>query len=216
MEIKIKKFIIAGGNSTLLVWGCPQYLKSLVIKKYLGNVEQIGFIRENELEMMGGELCINGIIAFASQFGRKGRLRASGVGGNIHFLNLNGTTSVTFSIPLVKKDNIVLLSGIGFLFAGNKMDVTEKIVKRLSVKYQMPAFGVAFYKNRILTPYIYVKRTKSFFRETACGSGSIAVHLVTGDNNIIQPTGEIIKVQSVGKKITVSARVEELDFINTV
>lgn len=72
--MKKQKFLIAGGNSTLLVWGCPVWKKSQVIKKYLGEVEQVGFIENangiSSLEMMGGELCINATLALASKLGQ--------------------------------------------------------------------------------------------------------------------------------------------------
>ncbi|MBI2086085.1 hypothetical protein HYT74_01965 [Candidatus Daviesbacteria bacterium] len=35
-----QKLTIAGGNSTLLVWNCPQIQRSEIINRYLGEVEQ--------------------------------------------------------------------------------------------------------------------------------------------------------------------------------
>ena len=46
--MKLKKLLIAKGNSTLLVWGCPQSGKKDMIQKYLGDVEQVGFVETKE------------------------------------------------------------------------------------------------------------------------------------------------------------------------
>jgi len=91
-KIILRKFLIASGNSTLLVWNCPRAQKRKeIIKKYLGRVEQIGFVSENngtpKLEMMGNELCINGTSALASTLGTKGKLFTSELPFPIEYSN---------------------------------------------------------------------------------------------------------------------------------
>ncbi|MBI4918673.1 hypothetical protein HY837_01995 [archaeon] len=42
--MKIKKFLIAYGNSTALVYDCPVKNRLKIIKKLLLKVEQVGFV----------------------------------------------------------------------------------------------------------------------------------------------------------------------------
>ena len=70
--MKTEKFLIAGGNPTLLVWGCPPDEQVAVSKQLLesGDAEQVGFITDEHdityLMMMGDELCINATLALAA------------------------------------------------------------------------------------------------------------------------------------------------------
>ena len=77
--IKVKTLKIAGGNSTALIYNCPKKLRKKISKKYLREVEQVGFVYKNKLIMSGGELCINATLALASQLLKKGVLFTSGI-----------------------------------------------------------------------------------------------------------------------------------------
>jgi len=57
---------------------------------------------------------------------------------------------------------------------------------------------------------VYVVDTDSLVQETACGSGSIALHLVSGLSEIMQPTGECISVTHEGNTFSVTAGVRAL------
>lgn len=46
----------------------------------------------------------------------------------------------------------------------------------------------------VMHPVVWVKSIDSFFYETACGSGSISVAAISGERQIIQPSGESIFV----------------------
>ena len=72
MKLILKTFLIAGGNSTLLVENCEINNRKKLITQYLGKVEQVGFVEKDRLEMMGSELCVNGALAFASQLQTSG------------------------------------------------------------------------------------------------------------------------------------------------
>src|SRR5579871_1089391 len=100
--MKIQTYLIANGNSTILIWDCPIEKREEVVKQYLGTVEQVGFVeQENDvtkLVMMGDELCINGIIALASEIGSDGTILASGTKEVIRFQNQDAMTSITFSM----------------------------------------------------------------------------------------------------------------------
>lgn len=210
-NVRIKTFLIAGGNSTLLVQNCGENTRKQLISQYLGKVEQIGFVQGNRLEMMGSELCINSTIAFASQLPeKKGELFTSGIKGAIKYSNSDTQTTIELPIIATVDKNIVLLPGIGFLCETKDINITKELLLNFCQLYNLPAFGVAIYKNNQLTPYVYVKETDSLIKETACGSGSIAVSLFTGLQKIRQPTGACISVRIEKNNIAISAQVKEV------
>lgn len=213
--MKLSKFLIAGGNFTLLVWNCPQNLKNKIIKKYLGQFEQVGFVEQSKTElpkliMMGNELCINSTLSLASQLSNYGSLITNGITKPIKYENKNRNTYIELDLSFKKTKNIVLLPGIGFLCTKNKPKTSKNYLSKLAEKYDLPAFGIVFYRKNKIIPYVYVKGTNSLFEETACGSGSIACSLVTGLEKIIQPTGETISVKTYGNKFTVGAKVVKI------
>lgn len=63
-------------------------------------------------------------------------------------------------------------------------------------------FGVS------INPIVWVKSIDTFFYETSCGSGSIAVAKVTGATNIIQPSGGVIKVVISDSNIFIESEME--------
>lgn len=208
-QIITKTFLIAGGNSTLLIWSAPNKLRNNLVDKNLNKVEQIGFVDNNRLTLMGNELCVNGTIAFASTLSSKGKFNTSGVDDYIEYKNVNGLTSIRLNITLKQEGDIVIFPGIGYLCTNKRLKITKPIMLDLASMYNLPAFGVVFYKNNYINPTVYVKQTNSLIDETACGSGSIAVSLITGYREIIQPTGGKIFVDIRNENITVSAEVTE-------
>lgn len=211
MKLIMKTFLVAGGNSTLLVENCEIKNRKKLIAQYLGKVEQIGFVEKNRLEMMGSELCINGTLAFASQLpSKRGLLQTSGIQKQIQYINSKTWTTIELPIQVSIKRGIVIFPGIGFLCSTKEMKVTKKLLSKYCETYSLPAFGVALYKDDQLTPYVYVKKTNSLFKETSCGSGSLAICLFTGLQKIRQLTGEYISVKIKRNSITISAQVKEL------
>lgn len=212
--MKFKKLLIAGGNSTLLVWECSLREKSTIINKYLGKVEQIGFVEiKNKLpllNMMGGELCINGTIALASLCGEKGKLFTSGLQNSIFYKNVDRKTSIKLNINYKKLNNTVLLEGIGYIYLKNKIKDPKKLLAQLCIQYNFPAFGILYFLDNKIEPIVYVEQTNSLFEETACGSGSIAFSILTKKQNIIQPTGKEIRVEKYENIFCVSAEVAKL------
>lgn len=207
----IQKYLIAGGNSTLLVWNCSRGKRNQVIKAYLGDVEQIGFVsyRNNApfLEMMGGELCINALIALASASGSKGTIGTNVVNKPISYQS-SDITKITLELPYRKLKNIVLFDGIGYKITSQSIPVTKKLVSQLCVKFNLPAFGIVLVKKNQITPYVYVRDTDSLFNETACGSGSIATNIVLGVTNVIQPTTKAISIWKKKDVFTIETTVE--------
>ena len=168
----------------------------------------MGFISGNRLKMSGGELCINATLAFASILGNCGKLYTSGIKEVVKYENKNNITSIKFSLKYKKDRNIVLFEGIGFVCA-KKLKINKELLSNYCDKYKLPAFGIVIYKKNRITPYVYVKSVGSFFKETACGSGSVAYSIYSGYKKIIQPTKEMIKVNIKKDKVLVSAEVKK-------
>ncbi|OGM32304.1 hypothetical protein A2803_04060 [Candidatus Woesebacteria bacterium RIFCSPHIGHO2_01_FULL_44_21] len=214
--MKYEKYIIAGGNSTLLVRNCSADLRGLVCKKYLGEVEQVGFVDEFKglprLIMMGNELCVNGTIAFVRSLKNKsGFLYTSGVERPVEYVNINGDTSIKLSLPFYIKDRCVIFKGIGYLFADrDSLDSSETLAK-MAEEYNLPAFGIVDYNSGRLRPIVYVKATNTIVEETSCGSGSIAMSIISRMKDIVQPTGEIISVEKNNNVFTITAKVEKVN-----
>ena len=198
---------IAGGNSTALISKCPKNLRNKTIKQLLKKVEQVGFISENKLTMMGNELCINATLAFASQLKNKGILYTGGVKKPIKYKNENNQTIIKIPLKYKIQKNVILFEGIGYICIKDKKKATKTFIKNLAKKYKLSAFGAIVYEKNKINPYIYVKQVGSFVNETACGSGSIAFSLFSGYKKIIQPTGESIYIKVRGKEIEIKAKV---------
>lgn len=210
--MKVKKYLIAGGNPTLIVWGCPKELKKGIIDKYLGEVEQIGFVSNNKtpipiFNMMGEEFCGNATIAFASTLKKNGKFKTSGISKLVDYKNNNNSTSISVFLPHKIHNNIVIFEGIGYLCINKQMKIKKDYLENMCNKYNLPAFGVAICINNKLTPYVYVKNTNSFFKETSCGSGSIAANIIFGLNEIIQLSEEKILIKRDKNKFTLTTKV---------
>lgn len=210
--MKLNKFLIANGNSTLLVKGYKSSEKETIIRKYLGENEQIGFISYPrgipKLLMMGNELSINGTLALATMLSNKsGKLLTSGYKGFVPYKNQRQYTKIELKITYQKIDNIVLLNGIGYVFLKVNKRVSKNYLSSFCSKYNLPAFGAIFYRNNQIIPYVYVKQTDSLFKETACGSASAVLNILTGKRSITQPTGKIITVEKNGNGFAISAEV---------
>ncbi|MBI2074587.1 MAG: hypothetical protein HYT83_01975 [Candidatus Levybacteria bacterium] len=168
--------------------------------------------------MMGGELSINGTLAFARRLDGSGQLQTSGLSSLIDYENRNGTTSIRINMPYKTdrsifanedgKNNIVLFEGIGYLCTNKQSAPTMGELVTLAEKYKLPAFGIVIYSNNQIFPFVYVGKTQSMVAESACGSGSIALNILTGQQRIVQPTGKTIEVNHVKDRFTITAKVD--------
>jgi hypothetical protein len=146
-DLKVRKFLIAGGNSTALVYNCPNANRNKASKRFLKDVEQVGFISTRnklpKMTMMGGELCINATLAFASGLNKNGQLITSGLKNPVHYSNKNGVTTIQLPLKSEKRKNVILLEGIGFVLydAKEKSEIRKSELLYLSKKYKLPAFG---------------------------------------------------------------------------
>lgn len=211
--MRTKYFTIAGGNKTCLVWMCPEEHRSACAQELLTEVEQVGFVSEDNtsLMMMGGELCVNGILALASSQGeREGVIYASGLQHCIKYEKTAKGIRITFELPYEIRGDTVVFEGIGFLCEGGTPLVSKQIFQNLRQQHRVPAFGIIAYDGACIRPWVYVGATDSIVEESACGSGSIALHLRTGTEHITQPTGEIISVMHTGSTFFVHASVTHI------
>ncbi len=216
----IQKFLIAGGNSTALVAHCPDSQRPVAVKSLLDQVEQVGFVdhdgRLPRILMMGGEFCINATIAFASTLGASGSLTASGAVHPVSFTNTEVETTIRLPLAWSKRGNIVLLEGIGFILLEkhSREQVGKKKLSALCRKFDLPAFGAILFQNDTITPYVFVAGVDSCVRETACGSGSVALYLHNGTSRVRQPTGQFITVSG-EQEIQISAQVTAMGDMTT-
>ena len=212
MSMIVKKFLIAGGNSTALIYGCPVADRDKTSKKLLKDVEQVGFVSTKatlpKLTMMGGELCINATLAFASTLDKNGELTTSGLKNPIPYSN-NGSTTIQIPFKFKQDENVILLDGIGFILYDTKerSEIKKSELSDLSKKYKLPAFGGIIYKKNKIIPYVYVAGVNSFVKETACGSGSVAFSIFSGINDVVQPTEKIISIKKKTEFFDISAKV---------
>lgn len=216
-KYKINRYKIAGGNTTSLVMGCPVPERDALSTSELRSVEQVGYVGMKNnlpaLEMMGGEFCVNATLAFAKQLGnKKGQIITSGIETPVRYSNIGETTQATFLLnPEVNKARqIVLFDGIGYVCTENGGYPTESYLADLAEEFAKPAFGVARYQGNSMEPFVYVAKIKSVVAETSCGSGSIALSLITGFPKIVQRTGQPIYVMRSGNQFTVSAKVVKM------
>ncbi|MEK9178709.1 MAG: hypothetical protein AAB801_02930 [Patescibacteria group bacterium] len=214
--MKLKKYLIANGNSTLLIWGCPVTRRKELVAKYLARYEQVGFVTISELRiptlsMMGNELCINATLALASSLGQTGQLYTSGLDTPIRYTNSQKQTSIKFQMETLRTGKIVILSGIGYVLLRDSSRVSKSLLRGFSEKFNLPAFGAIITDGYKMTPVVYVKDTDSMIYETACGSGSIALNVLINAEKILQPSGEEIKVKRKQNTFTVKAKVVKID-----
>lgn len=88
------------------------------------------------------------------------------------------------------------------------------IVKSLGLQ-DKPAVGVIWQKKLAsgvkIDPIVWVKAINSFFYETACGSGSLAVLAADGNDNlsVIQPSGKTIEASKINGEYSLASEVAE-------
>jgi diaminopimelate epimerase len=69
----------------------------------------------------------------------------------------------------------------------------------------------AAHRGTMIHPVVWVRGIDSFFYETACGSGSIAAAVASGERDIIQPSGQDIRVFIDADGIHLSSQMENLN-----
>jgi histidine racemase len=206
---KINKFTIAGGNTTVLIGGVS--CSPSLTKQYLKIAEQVGFTRLGtipKLTMMGNELSVNGTIAFASTLKQTGFLQTSGIRNLVWYKNTRSLTTIKIPINYRRLNNYIFLEGIGYLVSNEKISNLAQFLDQACTTNNFPAFGKIEYKYNKLVPYVYVRKTQSLVKETACGSGSLAYFIINAASQIIQPTGQKIIITSDSDFFYITAKVK--------
>ena len=108
---------------------------------------------------------------------------------------------------------MVVFEGIAFQCGTEDLEPTRDEFQQLARQHKVPAFGIIEYDAKQIYPSIYVAKTNSLMRESACGSGSIAANLLYREETIRQPTGEDIKVVRKDNEFTVSANVKKVKLV---
>lgn len=87
----------------------------------------------------------------------------------------------------------------------------REIMQELSLS-DRDAVGVIWFSRDeaevSIHPVVWVKPVDTFFYETSCGSGTIAVGKVTGATAIVQPTGKSIQTQITPNMVVLASEME--------
>lgn len=74
------------------------------------------------------------------------------------------------------------------------------------------AVGVVWYEKSadaiVMHPVVWVRKSNTFFYETSCGSGTIAVGRVTGVPSIVQPSGKTISADITEDSVVLKSEME--------
>ena len=160
--------------------------------------------------MMGGELSINGLLAAAYMLNKSGQINSLDFTVNIDTVTLTLPVSIVIQV----QKNIVRLQGIIYKVTNSQpvskiiSQSTKQLLKTLAIGTK--ASGIIYYKNKTITPLVYVPDTNTYVWENACGSGSLAYSLITGNRKVIQPSGNFLKFKISKNTITVTATTKEI------
>ena len=220
-----------------------------IIEQIDKDVEQVGFISPAyegaplRMDMMGGEFCANATRAYGLY--SAGFYDTDGlVDIEVYVSGHEGTTDVIADVKNQKayvaldapigRENLTIdgkdctlikLPGISHLVveAEEDRDFVDKALEVLKKDHKDEAYGVLFFnKEKLeLIPYVYVEGSETLFRESSCGSGTIAiVNYLEGDIDkldedykiaINNPAGELevfVYEFEDGKKLCVGGKVE--------
>ena len=221
-----------GGNITALVIDDnyskkeKKEINDYLLKTY-SYVEQVGFMENNNLEMAGGELCINAsrcAIYYLNSLDKKLELNILNkkIVGDVS----NNYVSIKYIVDeklndLLSDDNTICFDGISLVFLNkeenNKLlrkiydkninDIMKEKIKKKNIDDK--AIGVVLTDEKRIYPFIWVRDIDTLYFETACGSASIAYALFdfkkTGKTNytVIQPSNYEFEIEIVenNKKI---------------
>ena len=191
-----------GGNITALVIdnNYDKYLKRKIndylLKKYI-YIEQVGFIKNNNLEMAGGEFCVNAsrcAIYYLKSIGSKLELNILNkkIIGEVFNENY---VSIKYYIDdkidsMITNNNIVNFSGISLIFLDKEEN--DRLLKKINnrnikniikdkikkIKIDDKAIGIVLVDDDKIYPFIWVKDIDTLYFETSCGSASIAYALL--------------------------------------
>ncbi len=222
---------IPSGNPTILVEGiCYDKERRKEINDYLLNkynfVEQVGFvngdINKPMLLMSGGEFCGNAARSAIYYYlkGKDGELDIDILGVNVSLKGGINGKNVWVNMPIdnisidkgINNTSIIKMPGISHIICDYKENLKLEEYSKFLIKsnnlLDEPAVGVMYIKrinsNIYLTPYVYVQEINTWFKETACGSGTTAVGIYetfrlykSVSLDIVQPSNNIINIKTI-------------------
>ena len=193
------------GNITILIDNFNIYDKDIakiseeLMREDNLHAEQVGFIKDNHLQMMGGEFCGNASRAFASLLAfrdktfSKQKIYKITCSGEDEVLAVDireGQTENSFlaKIKMPKFKSLEELKIDNYKLDSVKNYLSDK---------DFSAFGIMFFdrENLSMKPYVYVKEVESGIFENSCASGTTALgyYLKKYKNldraKIVQPNG---------------------------
>lgn len=214
--------------------------KQLMAETEKLGAEQCGFLipSENHFEMAGGEFCGNAARAAALLFSKVHSLNhvsftMSGFSGKVSGEIVETADKNKFDVRCVfpgmeissrelkaqgYSGVLVDLGGIVHFvinapFPKNYEEIHRAITKELGLE-ERDAVGVVWIqkegKSIVMHPVVWVRSIDTFFYETSCGSGTIAVGKVTGERFIVQPSGGTIEAIFFGDQMVVLRSVMEV------
>ncbi len=218
--------------------------KKLMSATKIYGVEQCGFLilDKKHLEMSGGEFCGNAARAAAlvihlltkakqcefSMSGFSHIIKAKVKKINIHQYKVE-CLFPNFKIKIKplklmgKEASLIDLGGITHVvikddFPKKDYKTQHKNIRQLLKLKTQNAIGVCWIKKNKksikIHPVVWVKQINSFFYESSCGSGSIAVSKANGLSKIIQPSGSTIYALHKPKGISLQSRMDIIKIIS--
>lgn len=173
-------------------------------------VEQVGLLRRDSFTMMGGELSVNALLAAAYL------LNQSGTINNLSYTVVDSTVSLLLpcSLVLSQTKDTVVLRGISYRIVPG-IPTTKRLTAKMKSELQQlvknsPAGGLIYYRNNRIFPLVYVPSTNTYVWENACGSGSLAFSLITGVTDVVQPSGQNIRIKNNKSNILVTTSAKEV------
>ena len=119
-------------------------------------------------------------------------------GQKVKIVDLEGIIHVIIEVPFPKEKEVY-------------QNTHKEITKELNLE-RRSAVGVIWIEKTNNTvkmhPVVWVREVDTFFYETSCGSGAIAVGKVTGICSIIQPTGKEIEVRFTPEAVILKSEME--------
>ena len=201
--------------------------------------EQAGFLipASHHFEMSGGEFCGNATRAAAVIFHKLSgegsvRFTVSGFAREVT-ATVESVSQSTFNVQCVfpgmaaeprqvtigaQVATIVDLGGIVHVIVDGQLPEDyeqqhRKIMTALKLQNR-DAVGVIWVRRSdgrvYIEPVVWVRAIDTFFHETSCGSGSIAVAASTGQQEIVQPSGETITVTISASGVELQSEMEVL------
>lgn len=196
------------GNVTVLIDNYDIYSKDIlaisesIMKETNLYAEQVGFIKEKHLQMMGGEFCGNASRAFASLLAfrdrefKKQKIYSITCSGEEKILEVDireGSRANEFLAKIempnfinlkeieFEDEKLILVEFFGinhFIYEGKRdREIVINFVKSYLRNIDYSAFGVMFFNiERIeMFPYVYVKGFEDGVWENSCASGTTAL-----------------------------------------